>query len=571
MKSRYFYPTALCTLWFAIYLALGHQAQASIDVPRYTETPIPPGATLDCGDGDPLGDEHPAAIDMVGDVANGYWSAAVWHDTDDTGYLYIGMRVDHDPGGPHGFAQYAWVALMQMPSDDPFTYQYLLSLQGNGQGGGNDTVELWHNTSAVPIAFDPIFNDPAETLLWSADYATGGPSAAPFHGARAIAEQADSALGGDADYLIFWSIPVAELISQGMIASHSDLDDALFFAATSANANNFNKDHLACPFGPARAALDINKTVNPSIIIQDQVSTVTFTIEVSNTSAVRAEGVVVEDHDFAGCMVFDASNVTVDPCVGCGQVTIVTAATPDLVVRLDYLAAGSLLSLAVVADVTTCVTGGTNSATAFATNATKQADQATVLFVLPVELSAFTVQSDGQDALLFWETLSETNNAGFKVQHRYRRQQTTSFATLDFVEGYGTTPTSHTYQYRVEKLEPGWHVFRLQQIDFSGAIAYSPEVETFIDMGRYVVLEPAFPNPFNLETQFRFAVAHREQVRVSLYDMRGRLMGVLYEGHPPAGQMHTVRIDGRALSSGFYMARIEGETFVRTQPVVLVK
>ena len=53
--------------------------------------------------------------------------------------------------------------------------------------------------------------------------------------------------------------------------------------------------------------------------------------------------------------------------------------------------------------------------------------------------------------------------------------------------------------------------------------------------------------------------------------MLGRRVKTLYEGAPSAGQMHTVRIDGRGLPSGLYLVRLVGETFVEAQAVTLLK
>ncbi len=86
------------------------------------------------------------------------------------------------------------------------------------------------------------------------------------------------------------------------------------------------------------------------------------------------------------------------------------------------------------------------------------------------------------------------------------------------------------------------------------------------------LVEPVYPNPFNPQAQFRFAVKRSQQVRVDLYDMLGRRVKVLYEGEPSGGQMHTVRIDGRGLPSGLYVVRfVGGETFVEAQTVTLLK
>ena len=142
---------------------------------------------------------------------------------------------------------------------------------------------------------------------------------------------------------------------------------------------------------------------------------------------------------------------------------------------------------------------------------------------------------------------------------------------LGWVEGYGTIELPQSYAYRVEALDPGRYVFRLKQIDFDGTFEYHPEVEVVVEMVERFLVEAAYPNPFNPEAHFRFAVRQAQQVRVELYDMLGRRVKVLYVGEAPAGQLQVVRIDGSDLPSGLYVVRVVGKTFVKAQMVTLIK
>ncbi|MFQ5570063.1 MAG: trypsin-like peptidase domain-containing protein [Rhodothermales bacterium] len=198
--------------------------------------------------------------------------------------------------------------------------------------------------------------------------------------------------------------------------------------------------------------------------------------------------------------------------------------------------------------------------------------------VLPVELVSFDAVLDGRAVWLHWETASETNNAGFEVE-RKREAKTqgpsptnaSDWELVSFVEGHGTTLTPQSYAHRIADVEPGRHVFRLKQIDFDGTFEYSPEVEVVVEMVERFMIEPVYPNPFNPEAQFRFAVSRRQTVRVDLYDVLGRRVKALYEGEPAAGRMQTIAIDGRGLPSGTYLIRVVGDTFAQTQTALLLK
>lgn len=189
---------------------------------------------------------------------------------------------------------------------------------------------------------------------------------------------------------------------------------------------------------------------------------------------------------------------------------------------------------------------------------------------LPVELIVFDALVDGRDVLLAWETASETNNAGFFVE-RALAAHPEAFEPVGWVDGVGTTERAQSYQYRLNGLEPGRHVFRLKQIDYDGTFEYHPEVEVVVEMAETFVLEPAYPNPFNPQTQLRFGVNRTQAVQAALYDMLGRQVQTLYQGVAQEGQMHALMVDGSALPSGFYLVRIAGENFFTSQTITLLK
>ena len=198
-----------------------------------------------------------------------------------------------------------------------------------------------------------------------------------------------------------------------------------------------------------------------------------------------------------------------------------------------------------------------------------QDDECAISFdSLPVELVSFDALLDGRSTMLKWETASETNNAGFEVQHRFADGD---FAPVGWVEGHGTTEQPQAYRYGIGGLEPGTHRFRLKQIDFDGAFEYSPEVEVTVEMVEAFFLRAPYPNPFNPETTIQFGVRTSQQVEVAIYDMLGRQVRTLYQGRPPAGVTQILRFDGSSLQSGTYLVRVLGETFQRTQTVTLLK
>ena len=194
---------------------------------------------------------------------------------------------------------------------------------------------------------------------------------------------------------------------------------------------------------------------------------------------------------------------------------------------------------------------------------------------LPVELISFEALADGGSATLSWTTASEENNTGFHIEHR-RASATTdqaAFQALGFVSGHGTTSEAHAYRFQTAELEVGRHVFRLRQVDFDGTVSYSGEVELEVasEMPEGFRLSAAYPNPFNPRTQFTLSVRETQEVRVEVFNLLGQRVRLLHEGPLEASREHSFTFEAGDLPSGLYLCRAQGETFVSSEQVTLLK
>ncbi|MEZ4700105.1 MAG: DUF5060 domain-containing protein [Rhodothermales bacterium] len=186
---------------------------------------------------------------------------------------------------------------------------------------------------------------------------------------------------------------------------------------------------------------------------------------------------------------------------------------------------------------------------------------------LPVALTSFDAVADGGAVDLVWTTASELNNAGFEVQ----MQRDHTFETVDFVSGHGTSSDAHVYRFRTPQLAPGSHTFRLKQIDFDGAFAYSHTASARVDLTASYALSPASPNPFNPQTQFTLTVSRPQPVTIALYDLLGRRVATIFDGEMPAQEARLFRLDAGALPSGRYFIQAHGAYFSTSQLIVLQK
>jgi len=84
------------------------------------------------------------------------------------------------------------------------------------------------------------------------------------------------------------------------------------------------------------------------------------------------------------------------------------------------------------------------------------------------------------------------------------------------------------------------------------------------------VLNGAIPNPFNPVTRLTYFVPEREQVRLAVYDVTGRLAATLVNGVVDAGE-HSVEWRADGLASGVYFARMEAGSTTQVTRLVLLK
>ncbi len=109
--------------------------------------------------------------------------------------------------------------------------------------------------------------------------------------------------------------------------------------------------------------------------------------------------------------------------------------------------------------------------------------------VLPITYTRFTAQQNGQYITLNWQTVQETNNAYFAVEHS---SNANSYAELGKVNSTGTIAGIQNYFYRDNVPVIGNNYYRLKQVDKDGKFSYSEVVSiSYVKPGSIKV----YPNP----------------------------------------------------------------------------
>jgi hypothetical protein len=89
-------------------------------------------------------------------------------------------------------------------------------------------------------------------------------------------------------------------------------------------------------------------------------------------------------------------------------------------------------------------------------------------------------------------------------------------------------------------------------------------------MPRQFELAGSAPNPFRGATTLRFALPERANVKLSVYDVTGRLVQDLVDETREAGR-YDLKWDAKRLASGAYFVKLTANAFTETRRVLLLK
>ncbi len=185
---------------------------------------------------------------------------------------------------------------------------------------------------------------------------------------------------------------------------------------------------------------------------------------------------------------------------------------------------------------------------------------------LPVELTSFTALAASNNVQLKWNTATEINNSGFAIE---RSTDNSSFSTIAFVKGHGTTTQANAYSY-VDKNVSGTLYYRLKQVDFDGSFKYSKVAEVNISQPLNFSLDQNYPNPFNPSTTIAYSIAQKSFVSIKIFNILGNEVASLVNRQEDPGT-HNVHFTATNLSSGMYFYTIKAGNFTATKKLMLLK
>jgi hypothetical protein len=191
---------------------------------------------------------------------------------------------------------------------------------------------------------------------------------------------------------------------------------------------------------------------------------------------------------------------------------------------------------------------------------------------LPVELVGFEAVAGDQEITLQWNTASEYNIDYFLIE----RQSASGWNALAQINSQGDSPSGHNYTYIDHSVTEGiLFNYRLSSRDFDGAIIVHDQIASASITGSSANateydLYQNYPNPFNPTTTISFTLPEAGNIRLVVFDVLGREIAVLANGHAEAG-LHNVEFNASALSAGTYFYKLTAGDFSAVRKLMFVK
>ncbi len=195
----------------------------------------------------------------------------------------------------------------------------------------------------------------------------------------------------------------------------------------------------------------------------------------------------------------------------------------------------------------------------------------------------------GYDIDLDWNDLSYLEE-GYDVEHRVNGG---SWSTMDELSAGTTTYTNYdvickagenNHEYRIkvyanETTLDGYSPIRGYDPCMAPRVAVAPPklATPFTDGAPTLSITPtetelvgSYPNPFNPSTVVRYSLKETSEVRLSVYNLLGRLVAELVSGVQNEGR-HEAVFDGGHLPSGVYQVVLATPSSTHSQTVLLLK
>ncbi len=203
---------------------------------------------------------------------------------------------------------------------------------------------------------------------------------------------------------------------------------------------------------------------------------------------------------------------------------------------------------------------------------------------LPVELSSFTAvpSAVNQSITLNWTTQSETDMLGYYVYSNSDNQFNTASRKSNIITANNSS-TETNYSWTDSNLLAGQYYYWLKAIDRDGSSQILGPVTATVQANDpttpTVPVKTAFnsiyPNPFNPTTSLVYSLATADNVKITIYNIKGEVVKIYNQMNQSTGN-HSIVWNGtdfnsKPCSSGVYFFKMDSGKYTQTKKALLVK
>ncbi|MGB0369146.1 MAG: T9SS type A sorting domain-containing protein, partial [Flavobacteriales bacterium] len=173
---------------------------------------------------------------------------------------------------------------------------------------------------------------------------------------------------------------------------------------------------------------------------------------------------------------------------------------------------------------------------------------------LPIELTRFVGECDGDKIIVSWTTWTETNNDFFTVE---RSNNANDWEVVDVIEGAGNSNEPLSYELADGLPYGGTSYYRIKNTDFGGKTEYSDVIAVTCGSDGS---DFSFVNAYDVdqtEIVVEFTGAENEKFNIMLYDANGR-RALDFQGAAVDG-MNRVKLPSGDLARGIYIINLSND------------
>ncbi|NQT23905.1 T9SS type A sorting domain-containing protein [candidate division KSB1 bacterium] len=197
---------------------------------------------------------------------------------------------------------------------------------------------------------------------------------------------------------------------------------------------------------------------------------------------------------------------------------------------------------------------------------------------LSVQMSDLYAVSEMEKGItLHWQTASEVDCIGFHVWRSELGVDRFECLTECAIPSCGNSSCGAEYCYTDSDIVPNKNYeYKIEALYMDGEIEkFGPVQVKSACLPENCIIYPNYPNPFNPETSISYVIPESRSVRLTVYDITGREVRILFDGTQSAGN-HEAHWDGRDASgrvmpSGIYISRLMTEFQTIQQKMMLMK